>query len=520
MRKRNTMVVECGVLRCIFRALQRTIMVVATMTHPVQQGRQHPFTFLSCVVVLLYTGIAATLCTPLIERHAQTHLWLPSQADALVQLSEWSFCVGLFIVAVASKYATYIRIASLVAWFAAGCMLLLSSAPMLWHMGIGIGATSLGMWSMLALAHVFAVKKSNTFKRIALVCCGFFFGLWLSAFTLSTVEEVFYLQPLWMLLVLGLLGFGTGSYFIFFPPNISETRTVPTEGVQHRAKGRWIYFMLLFMALLTTSWFVAASLRMPLILKAGGVPEHLIPYWISMFSSIALVVVALRFHADDARSTSRYVGMTALLGVLALIGLSFSQTWPHTVVSSAFLAACLALLFPLLLELLRSSLSPAHTLHVGLVAAISLAVALGIARPWMNYGAELHTHVRLPEGRTIAVLDMASAVLPEYLMDTPLREGVEVNEASIALALDEILAVQNSVRQQLTLPLLNTTPALRALMHTNVPIGLVEEAATVLGPAEAGGGRVALRYLAPLGIILSMLGFGFAAYLRRNQYDV
>jgi fucose permease len=264
-----------------------------------------------------------------------------------------------------------------------------------------------------------------------------------------------------------------------------------------------LFLLLLAMMAITTSIELGPMRWVPAVLEAVGMHGILVLVWISGW------MVVLRLLASHFVERLAPTGMLLAASILTGTGLFFLSfvegLWSALAVATIF-AWGVAFFFPTMVGLVSERLPRTGSLGIVLTAGIGLGMAGGVGVPLMGRIADRYLADALDPAKTVALLERVDDRFPAYLSraETTSDErtlGYRPGEVGDALA----AARAALARYRQTGDVRNdaTANALRAVVATRLPSEpLVGEAAGILQPAEARGGQVSFRYVAPAALVL------------------
>jgi hypothetical protein len=233
-------------------------------------------------------------------------------------------------------------------------------------------------------------------------------------------------------------------------------------------------------------------------------------------------MVVLRLLASHFVERLAPTGMLLSAAVLTgtgLFALSYVQgLWSALAVATIF-AWGVAFFFPTMVGLVSERLPRTGSLGIVLTAGIGLGMAGGVGVPLMGRIADRYLAEVLPVQQTLDVLTRAEQRLAPYV-----ARGGDADAATLGYrpsdvreALTATAAALAAYRASGDLRGDETATALRAIAATRLlqePV--VGEASAILGPAEAQGGQVSFRYVAPAALVLIVV-FGTMYLLDRRR---
>jgi fucose permease len=276
-----------------------------------------------------------------------------------------------------------------------------------------------------------------------------------------------------------------------------------------------LFLLLLAMMAITTSIELGPMRWVPAVLEAVGMHGILVLVWISGW------MVVLRLLASHFVERLAPTGMLLTAAVLTGTGLfllSFVQgLWSALAVATIF-AWGVAFFFPTMVGLVSERLPRTGSLGIVLTAGIGLGMAGGVGVPLMGRIADRYLAEALDATKTVAVLERVEQQFPAYITRAEQAGGgaLDYRASDVRDALTATQAALRVYRETGSIRGDATANALRAIVATRLPAEpLANEAAAILQPAEARGGQVSFRYVAPAALVL-VLVFG-TMYLKDRR---
>lgn len=283
-----------------------------------------------------------------------------------------------------------------------------------------------------------------------------------------------------------------------------------------------LFLLLLLMMGIAISLELGPMRWIPSVLEAVGIHGILVLVWISGWM-VVLRLLAKHFVRLLA-PTGMLLVAAGLMGT-GLLLLSFVQgLWSALAVATLF-AWGVAFNFPTIVGLVSERLPKTGSLGIVLTAGVGLGAAGAIGVPTMGKVADRYLAEALDPSATVAVLEAVEARFPGYLERAATARGGDgaalgFRQRDVREAQDQTGAALATYRATGSLAGDATANALRAVIGTRLPDEpLVGQAAAILQPAEAHGGQVSFRYVAPAALALVLVfGTMFVLDRRRGGY--
>ena len=268
-----------------------------------------------------------------------------------------------------------------------------------------------------------------------------------------------------------------------------------------------LFLLMLAMMAITTSMELGPMRWVPAVLEAVGMHGILVLVWISGWM---VVLRLLATHFVERLSPTGMLLTAAILTGSGLFLLSFVQgLWSAFAVATVF-AWGVAFFFPTMVGVVSERMPRTGSLGIVLTAGVGLLTAGGIGVPAMGKIADRYLAEALDPTATVALLESVEARFPSYV-----DRAAGTDEAALGYRVQDVEEALAATRAALTgyreagaMPGDATANALRAITASRLPDEpLVAEAAALLQPAEARGGQVSFRFVAPAALVL-VLVFG------------
>jgi fucose permease len=281
-----------------------------------------------------------------------------------------------------------------------------------------------------------------------------------------------------------------------------------------------LFLLLLAMMAITTSIELGPMRWVPAVLEAVGMHGILVLVWISGWM---VVLRLLASHFVERLAPTGMLLAAAVLTGTGLFSLSFvTGLWSALAVATIF-AWGVAFFFPTMVGLVSERLPRTGSLGIVLTAGIGLGMAGGVGVPLMGRIADRYLADALPSQQTLAVLERVEQQFPVYVARAERESNLTslgYRPSDVREALSATHAALAAYRQTGDIRGDEAANALRAVVATRLPQeALVGEAAAILQPAEAQGGQISFRYVAPAALVLvGVFGTMYALDRRRGGY--
>ena len=264
-----------------------------------------------------------------------------------------------------------------------------------------------------------------------------------------------------------------------------------------------LFLLMLAMMAITTSIELGPMRWVPAVLEAVGMHGILVLVWISGWM-VVLRLLATHF-VERLAPTGMLLAASILTGT-GLLGLSFvNGLWSALAVATLF-AWGVAFFFPTMVGVVSEKLPKTGSLGIVLTAGVGLGAAGGIGVPLMGKIADQYLAEALDPAPTVALLEAVEQRFPAYVE----QAGGAVDVASLGYREQDVVEALEATRTALSgyrdsgvMPGDATANALRAIVASRLPDEpLIDAAGALLQPAEARGGQVSFRFVAPMALLL------------------
>ena len=268
-----------------------------------------------------------------------------------------------------------------------------------------------------------------------------------------------------------------------------------------------LFLLLLVCMMMTASLELGPNRWVPAVLEAGGIAGILVLVYINGLMAI------LRYRAGDVVHRLQPTGIllaSAIVSGLGLLWLSYAETTVMAFAAATVFAVGVCYFWPTMLGVVAERNVAGGALALALMGGAGMAAVGLITSPLMGDIADQYAHERLEGPQTIEVLEEARTTFPGLAETAEGRQGVDLLAA--AEQADNVLDAYESTG---SLPEIETANALRAIIGSGAETTVVDQAQSILGPADNYGGRLSFRWVAPLSIFLAIV-FG-VLYMRDRR---
>lgn len=284
--------------------------------------------------------------------------------------------------------------------------------------------------------------------------------------------------------------------------------------------GRPLFILLFICMMMTASVELGPNRWISAILEAGGFTGILVLVWTNV------LMATLRNFAGFFAKKLTPVGMllcSAILSGIGLYMLSYAERYVTIFIADTVFAVGICYFWSTMLGVTSERVPKGGEFALALLgAAGNLAVGL-ITIPLMGRVADYYGHEKFDAEKTIAIVREANEFFPKYIASKPEGEkGTEQNtstliatgilniseseKAMIEDLLKEAKEIENYYNAEKKLPEIRTAQFLRTILllaPEDSPIS--KSAKELLNPADLHGGRIALRFVPILCIILTII---------------
>ncbi|CAN5313671.1 MFS transporter [soil metagenome] len=303
--------------------------------------------------------------------------------------------------------------------------------------------------------------------------------------------------------------------FLLLPEKFPKTETsqagISTSELFKYTFSNPLVIGLILLMMFTLSFELGPMRWIPEVLQAAGLHGILVLVWISGLMMV-LRLFAGTFVEKFAPS-GMLLGASFLTGI-GLLMFSFIETglFPLLIAATVF-AVGVAFFMPTMVGLMSERFPKAGSLGIVLMIGLGLAAA-GTSNGVMGEIADRYLPDALDEQRTVSILEEAEDRFPTYVQEA---EAVADDPSALAELGYRAVDIQNALtnthealayyRENNELDGNSTGNALRAILDTGLDQEeqLLNEAFTVLRPADNYGGRMSFLWVAPVTFLVGII---------------
>ncbi len=295
-----------------------------------------------------------------------------------------------------------------------------------------------------------------------------------------------------------------------FPKTETAEAGVPVAEILRYTLTHPIVILLILIKMVTLSLELGPMRWIPDVLQNAGMHGLLVFAWLSGW------MVVLRLFAGPFVERLAPTGMLFCAAVLTGLGLILFSVFETGMVKLLFAATVfafgVAFFFPTMVGLMSERFPKAGSVGIVLMIGAGMA-ASGTLMGQMGRVADGYMPDALDEQRTVAILEQVEARFPHYVSRAEAVAGdldalaeLGFRGPDVANAINHTAAALEHYRTRGELDGSLTGNALRALQTAGVAQEqtLVDEATSVLRPADNYGGRMAFRWVAPVALIVAL----------------
>ena len=301
--------------------------------------------------------------------------------------------------------------------------------------------------------------------------------------------------------------------FLFFGQTFPPTERVVrgfSDGEMWRAS-LLSPFMLLMLALMavTASVELGPNRWVPTFVEGAGLPGILVLVYISGLMAV------LRYFAGAAVHRIQPTGVLLASSILAGLGLFFlsvAEGFLPVLGAATVFALGVTYFWPTMLGVVAERNVAGGALALALMGGMGMAATGLVATPVIGEIADTYAYEELPPAETGAALTASASEIQAAIATAP----DEARAADLTAAAATVAAVSETFSQTGTLPEGETTEALRVATGSGVEGDGIAQAGTLLGAADAVGGRNAFRWMALLSFLIAPV-FAIMWWRSRNE---
>lgn len=265
-----------------------------------------------------------------------------------------------------------------------------------------------------------------------------------------------------------------------------------------------LFLLMLFAMFITASIELGPNRWIPAVLQSGGIPGILVLVWISGLMAV------LRLWASGPLvkrlSPTGILVMSTALTAVGLFWLSYATRGVAAFASATVFGLGICFIWPTMLGFVSERIPRSGALGLALMGGAGMGIVGLVTAPLLGDIADRSAHERFEPQATVQYLERASSTLSAELDQIPVDQQPDVRNT-----IGVVDAVVARYRAEGALPEIDTANAFRAIIGSGVEGPIVEEARSILGPAENYGGRLSFRYLVPLALFVTVIFIGIYA---------
>ncbi len=296
-----------------------------------------------------------------------------------------------------------------------------------------------------------------------------------------------------------------------FPKTETAEAGIPMKEMFRYTFTHPLVWALIFLKMVSLSMEMGPMRWIPEVLQAAGLHGILVLVWIS-----GLMMVLRLFAGPFVEKFSppgMLFGGAILTGIGLLMFSFFAVGTLPLMIAATFFACGIAFFFPNMVGLMSERFPKAGSLGIVLLIGIGF-IAAGGSNAIMGEIADRYLPDALDEQQTVAVLEQVEERFPTYAADA---EAVADDPAALASLGYRAADVNNALhyttralsiyRSEGILDGNATGNALRAILDTALEQeeALLEEAFSILRPADNYGGRMSFLWIAPFAFLVGIV---------------
>lgn len=318
-------------------------------------------------------------------------------------------------------------------------------------------------------------------------------------------------QAILALVLIPTILYGFVLLFDVFPESENVQAGVTMKEMFKATFASPLFLLMLFAMFITASIELGPNRWIPAVLEAGldfkGAGILVLAY-------INGIMAFLRYYASeplvDRLSPTGLLLVSAVVSGIGLYLFSFAQSTVMAFATATIFAVGVCFFWPNMLGFVNERIPKSGALGLGVMGAAGMAFVGLVTTPMMGDIADRYVPNELPTQATVRVLEQTTETFPEKK-----AQVVPDRKPDVQTAIELSENVLKTYRAQGSLPGVETANAMRAVIGSGVESSVIDEAQSLLGPAENYGGRISFRYIAPFSILLILI-FGMILYRDRK----
>lgn len=282
-----------------------------------------------------------------------------------------------------------------------------------------------------------------------------------------------------------------------FPQTESARAGISVGKVLNATFSSWIFWVFLFSMLITASLELGTNRWIPPILTNQGLPGILVLAWING------IMAVMRYYAEpvvDRYSPTLLLLFCSVVSGAGLLLLSFANSLITAFLFATIFAVGISFFWPTMLGSVSERVPESGAVGMGLLGGAGMLMVGAVTIPLMGQIIDQNIPERLPEQETVAVIKEANQVFQKRLSEVP-----DNLQGDVKNTIDLTQRVLDTYNSEGALPPGPTADALRSISSSVVDAEPVQQAGSRIAPAEAYGGRMSFRWLAPFAIIIIII---------------
>ncbi|MFW6157388.1 MAG: MFS transporter [Balneolaceae bacterium] len=268
---------------------------------------------------------------------------------------------------------------------------------------------------------------------------------------------------------------------------------------------------LIFLKMLTLSIEMGTMRWIPEVLQAAGVHGILVLVWISGLMMVLRIFAAP--FVEKFSPTGMLLGASVLTGIGLFMFAFFESALFPLLTAATIFAAGIAFYFPTMVGLMSERFPKAGSLGIVLLIGFGF-LAAGSSNAIMGGIADSYLPDALPEEETVSILEEVEEQFPAYAEEAEAAADDPEALAELGYRATDVRNAVNNTEQALALYRENgeldgntTGNALRAIADAGLQQEqeLMDEAYSVLRPADNYGGRMSFLWVAPVAFLVAIV---------------